>query len=442
MKNLFISLVLLFWVALRGFAAEPPADASYYWPQWRGPQATGVAPHASPPLEWGESRNIRWKLKISGEGSSSPVIWEDQVFILTAVPTGEVVQPVETSQESRRGRGTATPTQVQKFAILAINRQDGKILWEEILREELPHESKHATGSWASNSPVTDGEHVFAFFGSRGLYGFDMEGNPLWDKDLGDMAIRRGFGEGASPVLHGDKIIVLWDHQGQSFIVALDKKTGREIWRTDRDEITSWTTPIVVKNAGREQIITVATNRVRSYDLESGQLVWESDGMTLNTIPSPVAAEGMVFATSGYQGNSLLAIRLADARGDITDSGAIVWKHDRDTPYVPSPLLYRDTLYFMKRNSGVISSFNAKAGTENYKMRLRDIPNVYASPVAADDRIYVAGREGTTVVLEHGPQFKILAVNSLEDGFDASPALVDGEIYLRGHQNLYCISVD
>jgi outer membrane protein assembly factor BamB len=295
------------------------------------------------------------------------------------------------------------------------------------------------TGTWASGSPVTDGEHVFAYFGSQGLYAFDMQGELLWEKDLGDMTILYGFGEGASPTLHGDRIIVSWDHEGQSFIVALDKRTGKEIWRVDRDEKSSWSTPIVVTQSGRKQVISSATKRVRSYDFHTGELVWESSGMTMNTIPSPVAAEGIVFVASGFRGNALLAISLADAKGDITDSDSIVWSHDRDTPYVPSPLLYEDTLYFLKHNTGLLSSFDAKTGEVNYQMRLRDVPNVYASPVGAANRVYVTGREGKTVVLQH-PEFSILAVNSLDDGFDASPAVVDGEIYLRGRKFLYCIS--
>ena len=433
MRNLVVSVFLCcFSVAVP--LGEPPPDAARFWPQWRGPQATGVAPHGTPPLEWSETKNIRWKVEIPGKGSATPIVWDDRVFVATAVPSGEAVEPP--ASESSEGK---EPLQPQTFSILAINRQDGKVLWERVARTKVPHEGKHVTGTWASGSPVTDGEHVFAYFGSQGLYAFDMQGELLWEKDLGDMTILYGFGEGASPTLHGDRIIVSWDHEGQSFIVALDKRTGKEIWRVDRDEKSSWSTPIVVTQSGRKQVISSATKRVRSYDFDTGELVWQSSGMTMNTIPSPVAAEGIVFVTSGFRGNALLAIRLADATGDITDSDSIVWSHDRDTPYVPSPLLYDDTLYFLKHNTGLLSSFDAKTGEVNYQMRLRDVPNVYASPVGAANRVYIAGREGKTVVLQH-PEFSILAVNSLEDGFDASPAVVDDEIYLRGRKFLYCIS--
>ena len=333
------------------------------------------------------------------------------------------------------------PTEVQRFAIFAIDRKSGKVLWQRTLREELPHEGTHPTGTWASNSPVTDGEHVYAYFGSRGLYCLDWEGNLVWEKDLGDMTIKLGFGEGSSPFLYGDKIVLIWDHEGPSFTIALDKKTGKELWRASREEKTSWTTPVVVEQRGKPQVVTSATNRVRSYDLATGKLIWETTGMTMNAIPSPVASGGIVFVTSGFRGNALLAIRLDGAVGDITDSKSIVWKLDRDTPYAPSPLLYKDTLYLLKRNSGILSCFNARTGQEYYRQkRLEGIGDVYSSPVGASGRVYVTDREGTTVVLERGPEFKVLGTNKLDDGFDASAAIVDKEIYLRGRHHLYRIS--
>ena len=436
-------------VSLFAWGADPPADAQRYWPQWRGPLATGVAPHADPPVEWGEDKNVRWKVKIPGKGSASPIVWGNRIFVLTAIPTDKRVEPKEMNdlqqppRRRRRGPPGINTTNVQRFSILAIDRRNGSVLWQRVAREELPHEGTHATGTWASASPVTDGERVYAYFGSRGLFCYDMEGNLLWEKDLGDMTIRLGFGEGSSPVLHGDKIVVNWDHEGQSFIVALDKMTGKELWKVNRDEITSWTTPIVVEHDGKHQVVTSATNRVRSYDLATGELIWESGGMTLNAIPSPVAAGGMVFATSGFRGNALLAIRLDVARGDITDSEAIVWHLDRNTPYAPSPLLYDDTLYFLKRNSGILSSFNAKTGEAYYsQVRLEGLPSVYASPVGVAGRVYIAGRDGTTLVIQHGRDYKVLASNTLDDGFDASPAVIESEIYLRGRTYLYRISED
>ncbi|MFC1719194.1 PQQ-binding-like beta-propeller repeat protein, partial [Candidatus Poribacteria bacterium] len=321
---------------------------------------------------------------------------------------------------------------------------DGSILWQKTVREELPHEGTHAEGSWASGSPVTDGEHVYAFFGSRGLYCFDMQGNLIWEKDLGDMKIKMSFGEGSSPVLHGDILVVNWDHEGQSFIVALDKKTGEELWKVDRDEKTSWATPLVVEHNGRSQVITSATKLIRSYDLATGELIWEVGGMTANVIPNPVYANGVVYIMSGFRGNALLAINLDLASGDITDSEAIVWRYDeKETPYTPSPLLYGDTLYFLRLNNGFLSCFNVATGQAHYTgQKLEGIKQTFVSPVGASERVYITGQDGVTVVIERGSEFKILATNSLDDNFTASPAIVDREIYLRGHKHLYRISSD
>ncbi len=234
---------------------------------------------------------------------------------------------------------------------------------------------------------------------------------------------------------------MVWDHQGESFIVALDKRTGDEIWRVKRDEIDTWATPLVIEVNGRAQAIVPAMERVRSYDLETGQVVWESDGLTMNSIPSPVHEDGLVFLMSGFRGNDLKAIRIADAKGNIDGTNAIVWTLDRDTPYVPSPVLVDGVLYFLKSNNGIVSALDAKTGKPHYQnQRLDGVPNVFASPVAAQGRVYFPGREGTTLVIKSGPTFEVLAKNTLDDGFDASPALVDGEIFLRGYKYLYAIA--
>jgi outer membrane protein assembly factor BamB len=235
------------------WGTEPPAEFEKNWPQWRGPFANGVAPHANPPVEWSEDKNVRWKITLPGKGHATPIVWGDHVFVLAAIETDKKGEPrqeeqAQTSESGNRGRGrggrgwkppSATTTNTHQFAILAINRSDGKIAWQQIAREEMPHEGTHATGSWASNSPVTDGGHIYAYFGSRGLYCFDMKGNLQWENDFGDMRIKLAFGEGSSPVLYGDRLIVNWDHEGQSFIVVLDKKTGKELWRANREENTS-----------------------------------------------------------------------------------------------------------------------------------------------------------------------------------------------------------
>ena len=441
-------------LAIAGASAPSPlADDNKYWPQWRGPLASGVAPEGDPPVEWAADKNIKWKVEIPGKGSATPVVWGDTIFVLTAVPTDKRAPakeqpPAEAAPAAgaKAGRPPDVPPEfIQQFVVIAINRKDGKTLWQKIVREELPHEgaNPNATITWASSSPVTDGQMVYAYFGSRGLYALDMKGTLKWERDFGDMNTG-GFGEGSSPALDGDRLVVNWDHEGESFIVALDKKTGKELWRTPRDEKTTWSTPLIVEHGGKKQVITPGTRKVRSYDLADGKLLWEGPGLTTSCVPSPVHSNGVVYVMCGYGGSALHAIRLAEAKGDITAAPqAIVWKYDRDTPWVPSPLLYGDELYFLKSNTGILSVFNAKTGEKLYgPQRLEGVPNVYASPVGAAGRIYIAGREGGVAVIARGPEFKLLALNQLDDGFDASPVVVGNELYLRGRKHLYRISKD
>jgi outer membrane protein assembly factor BamB len=414
--------------------AVPDSTSEKFWPQWRGPYATGVSKTADPPVEWSETKNVRWKVEIPGRGSGTPVIWGDKVFVLSAVPA------VEGGAASHEPRGGGAKV-AHKFVVMALDRKTGRTIWERTAYEHTPHEGSHPQwGTWASSSAMTDGERVYAFFDSFGLYAYDMDGKPLWQKDLGDKKMRQEFGEGQTPVLHGNRIVVQWDHQGQSFITALDKLTGNELWRKDRQEIDSWGTPLVVEQNGRAQVVTTAMNRIRGYDLATGENVWEGPGLTMNPIPSAVYEDGIAILMSGFRGNQLRAVRIADAKGDITSSGAQAWTLEKDTPYVPSPLLYDGIVYFLKTNSGLLSAYDAKTGKPHYQLqRLDGVPNVFASPVGAKGRVYLAGQEGTTIVIKSGATYEVLAKNALDDGFNASPALVDGELYLRGFKSLYSI---
>jgi outer membrane protein assembly factor BamB len=420
----------------------PPAGAEHddhYWPQWRGPMGTGGAPDANPPVEWSESKNIRWKIALPGSGHSTPIVWGDRVFITAAVPNGD---PVEPRYDTAPGTHDGVPvTRHHRFVILAVSRHEGKILWQRTLHTELPYEGGHYTGSLASASPVTDGEHLFAFFGSRGLYGLDLDGELQWKADLGEMQTKHAHGEGSSPALHGDTLVINWDHEGKSFVIAFDKRTGKERWKVEREEVTSWATPILVEQGGKLQVIISGTSRVRGYDLATGKVIWECGGLSANIVASPVAADGMVYAASSYDTRAMLAIRLDGAKGDITGTAQVVWTRTRGTPYVPSPLLYGDSLYFLRHYQGILSRVNRKTGEERYgPFRLNGIRNVYASPVGAANRIYITDREGTTLVLSHGDEPRMLALNRLNDSFSASAAVVGGELFLRGQQNLYCIA--
>jgi outer membrane protein assembly factor BamB len=436
MKSIAIFLLGAAILTTTVLAAVDP-EAEKYWPQWRGPHATGAAVSGNPPAEWSESRNVRWKVEIPGRGSSSPVVWGDKLFLLSAVPVGVDIAASHTP------RGSISPRVPHRFVVLAIDRRTGKTLWERTAAEVVPHESSHPdNGTWASSSAVTDGQHVIASFDSFGYYAYDLDGKLVWQKDLGDKKMRNEFGEGSTPALHGNHLVIVWDHfvPGASFVVTLDKRTGQEIWRAKRDEIDTWATPLVVEQDGRAQVIVNGMNRLRSYDLETGAIVWESPGTTMNPIPSPVAADGMLFVTSGFRGNNLKAIRLAGAKGDIGATGAIVWSLDRDTPYVPSPLLYNGILYFLKTNSAILSAFDAKSGKPHYQVQRLDLTGeVFSSPVGAGGRVYITDRTGVTLVIRNSPTYEVVAKNTLDDGFDASPAIVDNTIYLRGYKNLYAI---
>ena len=416
-------------------AAFQTAPGERHWPQWRGPQGTGVSRTATPPTEWSETKNVRWKVEVPGRGSGTPVVWGDRLYVLTAVPVGVAADAQHTALGGK-------PLVAHRYVVLAIDRKTGKTIWEQTAREEAPHEASHPqNGTWASPSAIVDGEHVIASFESRGLYAYDMTGKLVWQKDLGDKRMRSTFGEGSTPALYGNTLVVVWDHQGESFVAALNKRTGDEIWRKARTEIDTWATPLVTPVNGKPQVIVPAMNKITSYDLATGDVVWESAGLTMNVIPTPVTDGTFAFLMSGFRGNSAKAIRLADAKGDITGTPAVAWSMDRDTPYVPSPLLYDGILYFLKTNNGLLTAVDAKTGTPHYQAaRIDAIPNVFASPVGAAGRVYIPGREGATVVLRHGPRLEVLAVNELNDGFDASPALVDAEIFLRGYRYLYCIA--
>ena len=410
-----------------------------YWPQWRGPLGTGVAPHADPPLHWSEDSNIRWKVALPGSGHSTPIVWGDRVFVTTAIPYGDRVEP---RPETAPGAHDNAPVLYQHaFAVLAISRTDGSVIWQRTLNRQLPREGGHYTASFASNSPVTDGELLFAFFGSHGLYCLNMDGALQWKADLGAMRTKHGHGEGSSPVLHANFLVVSWDHEGQSFVLALDKRTGKQLWKVARDEVTSWATPIVIEHAGRAQLIISGTDRIRGFDLSTGSLIWECGGLSANIVASPVAADGMVYAGSSYDTRAMLAIRLDGASGDLTGTDRVAWTRSRGTPYVPSPLLYGESLYFLRHYQGILTRLNARSGEEkDGPFRLPEIRNVYASPVGAAGRVYITDRDGTTVVISHGEFPTVVAINRLDDSFSASATPVGRELLLRGERNLYCIA--
>lgn len=421
--------------------AEDDNDALDQWPNFRGPLQTGVAPNADPPVEWAEDKNIRWKTPLPGLGHSSPVVWGDRIFLTAAIPFGDPLPEPRLGGRPGEHNNLAISRQ-QRFVGLAVDRATGKIVWQTTVHEQLPTEGGHETGTYASASPVTDGERVYAFFGSYGLYCLDGEtGEVLWEKQFGEQFTKHGHGEGASPALWGETLAVNWDHEGQSFVAAFDKRSGEPKWRTLRDEGTSWSTPIVVEQAGKPQLIVSATKAVRGYDLEKGAEIWRASGLSANVVASPVSADGMVYALSSYDTRAGLAIKLDGASGDLTGTDHIVWKRNDRTPYIPTPLLYDGVLYYLAHYQGVLTRAIAKTGEEpTGPFRLPGLNEVYASPVAAAGRIYFVDRSGAVLVLSNTAEPQPLGMNKLEDSFSATPALVGEELILRGEKFLYSIA--
>ncbi len=414
------------------------------WANWRGPNYDGSLEDASPPTQWSATQNIQWKVPVPGKGSGSPIVWGDQIFLLSAIDTGQQSEAATpraqpTSDAGRRGGlSQSPPTTVYEFVLVSFNLSDGQERWRTVLTRAVPHEGGHGTNTFASSSAVTDGQHIYASFGSRGIYCVDMQGKLVWSKDLGKMQTRNEFGEGSSPALVKDALIVPWDHEGQSALVALDAATGQERWKTDRDERTTWATPLAIDYGNKTQIVTNGSI-VRSYDLATGKLLWSCGGQVSNPIPCPVRIDDAVICMTGYRGNAIYALPL-DAQGDITDSNKILWHNSDAAPYVSSPTLYKGQLYLTKERTGAMTSIDAKTGDVLIPpTRLSEIRDVYASPVAAGDKIYFTSRDGVTTVIRHGTKLEELAVNELGEPVDASPAIVGDRLIIRSAAHLYCI---
>jgi outer membrane protein assembly factor BamB len=394
----------------------------------------------NPPVEWGDTKNVAWRVPVPGRGYSSPVVWGDKIFLTTAVPTEGAVTPAESQQPAQGPGGGAGAGQEHKFLVLCLNRHTGKVLWERVAKVAVPHEGYHRKyGSFASNSPAIDGSHVYAFFGSRGLYCYDLSGKLVWGKQFSPMRMRLGFGEGVAPVLDGDSLYLKFDQEQGSYLLALDKRTGKELWRVQREEVSSWSPPLVVTHNGRKQVVVSASNKVRSYDPATGNLIWECAGLGTNVIPAPVSADGVIYVMSGHREPNLLAIRLG-REGDLTGTDAIAWTNNRGNSYTASPVLHDGKLYFVT-DSGMLSCLNSRTGEAYYRQkRLPKAYNFKASPVGANGKLYLATEEGDVVVVKMGETYEVLAVNTLTDQvFIASPALAGDSLYLRSQDALYCV---
>jgi len=433
------------------------------WHQFRGPVGNGVSDSAKPPIEWNAEKNIAWKTEIPGSGSGSPIVWGDRVFVVTAVPveTGEETKPserlsrdqirekfdedqdgqlsgsersaaIEFMQEQRR-----RSIKPQQFVVYCFDRKDGARLWKQIAVEQKPFDSHHDDHGYASASPVTDGEHLFVSFGSYGIYCYDMDGQLIWKRtDLGEMKTRAGFGEGSSLALYGDKLILPWDHEGQSRIEVIDKANGKTVWKKARDEPSNWLTPRVVVVNSRPMVIHGGENFTRGYDLETGDEIWKAAGLTSRPVASSVVKGQIAVFASARRGPAMAAFHL-DRTGEVSEKA---WMINRQTPDCPSLALSENRLYFLSGNQALISCANFDSGELFFgPNRLSGLSGIYSSPVVADGKVFVTGRNGKTVVLQDGSDFKVLQSNDIGEPVDATLALAGDQIFIRGNKHLFCV---
>ena len=421
------------------------AFSSDQWPQFRGPQSTGVADEPDVPDTWSTTRNVVWKTEIPGSGWSSPVVWGDRIFLTSVISTVSPEAPKKGLYFG--GNRENIPTDEHRWMVYAVDWKTGKIIWEREVHRGVPASSHHLKNTYASETPVTDGERVYAYFGNLGLFVFDMEGKPVWSQPWGPFRTRYGWGTASSPVLYKDRVYVVNDNDDQSFLAVLDKRTGKQIWRVARDEASNWSTPYIWENDRRTEIITSGTRKVRAYDLDS-KLLWELGGMSSIVIPTPFSQHGLLFLASGYVGDQVRPVYAvkAGARGDISlkegesSNEFIAWYQRQAGPYNPSPLVYGD-YYYTLLDRGIFTCHDARTGREIYgKQRIDPEASAFtASPWAANGKIFALSEDGDTFVIQAGNEFKVLGKNPLEEMCMATPAIARGSLIIRTATKLYRI---
>jgi outer membrane protein assembly factor BamB len=422
------------------------SGADEQWPRFRGPGAGVIADDAALPETWSEVENIVWRTEVPGLGWSSPIVWGDHVFLTSAISEGQEAAPVPGLYDEHDHIKAAA---AQRWVVFDIDFKTGRVRWQREMKRGDPPLLRHIKNSYASETPVTDGERVYVYFGSIGLIAaLDFNGRVAWTKEVGAYNTQVELGTGASPVLHDDRLFIVNDNTAQSFMLALDKRTGRELWRIERDEIGNWSTPVVWENEVRTEIVTTGTRKVRSYDLD-GKLLWEMRGMSELTIPSPFVKHGMVYVSSGYPGGALrpvYAIR-PGASGDIslkdgeTSNRFIVWHQPFLGTYNTSALVYGD-YYYTLLDRGFLLCHDARTGKQMYgRQRLSaDTSGFTTSPWAYNGKIFLLSEDGDTYVVQAGPEFKLLGKSSLGQMPLATPAVLRGSLILRTHSRLYRIA--
>jgi outer membrane protein assembly factor BamB len=443
----FAVLLLTFPFALAGPRSSPATigDDSN-WPQWRGPGASGVSSEKNLPIEWTESKNVQWKTEIPGRGHSSPIIWGKKIFLTTSIE-GAVLSGAKAVTHIRRGQVYVHPDSVggdhsYTIKILCLDRDSGKILWQKIAYEGPVFDDRHRKNTYASATPVTDGKYVWTLFDAEGVYCYDFDGNLVWKASLGKFA-KMGMGNGMSPVLYENLLILQCDQEDGgpgSFITALDKLTGKEVWRVPRTQRKTWATPVLVRTPKRVELIASGAESTVSYDPATGKELWRAEGVISHAIPSAVTGHGMVFVSGGSSGQPKLAIAIRlGGSGDLKGTPYVVWKYNKGTAYVPSPILYGDYLYLMT-DSGLLTCLDAKTGAVQYEGGRVPVPATFsASPVAFDGKILLTSEDGDTFIIKAGATYEVIRTNSLGEPVFASIAISAGKLFIRGAKHLYCI---
>jgi len=422
------------------------ARAASHWPQFRGPGALGVADHPNLPDRWSTNENVAWRIDVPGRGWSSPIVWGERVFVTAVASEGETELPKKGLYFG--GERQQIPRAEHRWLVLCYDLKSGRELWRQEAHRGTPPNQLHLKNTYASETPVTDGERVYAYFGNVGLFCYDLEGKKLWSTNWPPVKTRYGWGHAASPALHEGRLFVVNDNEEKSFAVALDAKTGRQLWRVERDEKSNWATPYVWQNEQRTELVTCGTKRIRSCDLD-GKLLWELGGMSTIVIPTPFSQFGLLYAGSGYVGDKtrpVFAIR-PGASGDIslksgeTTNAFIAWSHPTAAPYNPSPLVYR-TEFYVLFDFGFLACHDARTGRLVYeKQRIRPEGNTAftASPWAANGKIFALSEDGDTYVFAAGREYKLLHKNSLDEMCMATPAIAGDRLLIRTLTKLYCV---
>ncbi len=427
-------------VALLSFTAVFAAQ----WPQFRGPGSTGVSADGRLPESWSASHNVVWRATIPGVGWSSPIVWKNTVFLTSVVRAQEGEAP---KPGLYFGGERPAPSDEHRWIVVAVDFANGRVLWQREAHRGVPPQSRHLKNSYASETPTTDGERVYALFGNIGLFAYAMDGTPVWQRPKPARATRNGWGTAASPVLHDGRLYVLDENEEQSSLAAIDPRTGNEVWKVDRPKETNWATPFVWRHAQRTEIVVAATRGVQSYDL-NGRLLWTLSGMSSIAIPTPFESGGLLYVASGYVGDQVRPVYAIKpgASGDIslgkgeTSNAFVAWTLPQGGPYNPSPIVY-DGIYYTLLDRGFLTAHDARTGAEIYGRQRIDPAGVgfTASPWAANGRLYLLNEDGDTYVIRAGPKYEMLAKNSLGEMAMASPAIAGDSLILRTAVALYRI---